>query len=64
MHLIVLEALGQVLYVAGFGLMAWALLTLGRKYQLGETGASNVSVRRTRGVHYPYLRLHCARDCG
>jgi len=30
MHWIVLEALGQVLYVAGFGLMAWALLTLGR----------------------------------
>ncbi len=32
-----LEAIGLVLYVAGFALMGWALLTLGRFYQLGGT---------------------------
>ena len=30
-----LEIVGLVLYVAGFLLMAWALITLGRSYQLG-----------------------------
>ena len=30
-----LEIVGLVLYVAGFFLMAWALITLGRSYQLG-----------------------------
>jgi protein-S-isoprenylcysteine O-methyltransferase Ste14 len=33
--LMVLELLGLVLYVTGFVLMAWALITLGRNYQLG-----------------------------
>ncbi len=32
------EVLGLLLYVSGFALMAWALLTLGRYYQLGGTG--------------------------
>lgn len=31
----VFEVVGLVLYVAGFFLMAWALITLGRNYQLG-----------------------------
>jgi protein-S-isoprenylcysteine O-methyltransferase Ste14 len=31
----VLETIGLAAYVAGFLLMAWALLTLGRNYQLG-----------------------------
>ncbi len=31
----VLEVLGGLLYIAGFVLMAWALLTLRRNYQLG-----------------------------
>ena len=30
-----LEIVGLVLYVTGFLLMAWALITLGRSYQLG-----------------------------
>jgi len=33
--LIVVEIVGLFLYVAGFLLMAWALITLGRHYQLG-----------------------------
>jgi len=33
--LIVLEIVGLSLYVIGFVLMAWALITLGRNYQLG-----------------------------
>lgn len=33
--LMVLEIAGLVMYVAGFLLMAWALITLGRHYQLG-----------------------------
>lgn len=33
--LIVLESVGLVIYVAGYLLMAWALVTLGRNYQLG-----------------------------
>ncbi len=33
--LIVLEVAGLALYLAGFLLMAWALLTLGHNYQLG-----------------------------
>ena len=33
--LLVLESVGLALYVAGFALMAWALITLGRVYQLG-----------------------------
>lgn len=33
--LMVLEIVGFILYVAGFFLMAWALITLGRAYQLG-----------------------------
>jgi protein-S-isoprenylcysteine O-methyltransferase Ste14 len=33
--LIVLEIIGCVTYVTGFFLMAWALLALGRSYQLG-----------------------------
>ncbi len=33
--LMCLEAAGLALYVVGFGLMGWALLTLGRFYQLG-----------------------------
>ena len=33
--LIVLEILGLVMYVMGFLLMAWALIKLGRNYQLG-----------------------------
>jgi protein-S-isoprenylcysteine O-methyltransferase Ste14 len=35
--LIVLELAGLVLYAMGFLLMAWALLSLGRNYQLGGT---------------------------
>ncbi len=35
--LMVLEILELVLYVIGFLLMAWALITLGRNYQLGGT---------------------------
>ncbi len=35
--LVALEVVGLLLYVAGFLLMAWALLTLGRNYQLGGT---------------------------
>jgi len=33
--LMVLESFGLLLYVLGFLLMAWALITLGRNYQLG-----------------------------
>lgn len=33
--LMVLEVAGLILYVTGFLLMAWALVTLGRNYQLG-----------------------------
>ena len=33
--LMTIEIVGLVLYVSGFGLMVWALLTLGRNYQLG-----------------------------
>jgi protein-S-isoprenylcysteine O-methyltransferase Ste14 len=33
--LMTIEILGLALYVSGFGLMVWALLTLGRNYQLG-----------------------------
>ncbi|MBP7669203.1 MAG: isoprenylcysteine carboxylmethyltransferase family protein [Candidatus Eisenbacteria bacterium] len=33
--LLVLDVVGLVLYVTGFLLMAWALVTLGRSYQLG-----------------------------
>jgi len=33
--LIILEIVGLILYALGFLLMAWALLTLGRNYQLG-----------------------------
>jgi protein-S-isoprenylcysteine O-methyltransferase Ste14 len=33
--LVVLEIAGLMLYVTGFLLMAWALITLGRNYQLG-----------------------------
>jgi protein-S-isoprenylcysteine O-methyltransferase Ste14 len=33
--LMVLEIVGLVLYVTGYLLMAWALITLGRNYQLG-----------------------------
>jgi protein-S-isoprenylcysteine O-methyltransferase Ste14 len=33
----VLEFVGLVMYVAGYLLMAWALITLGRNYQLGGT---------------------------
>lgn len=33
--LLVLELVGLVLYVTGFLLMAWALITLGHNYQLG-----------------------------
>lgn len=33
--LTLLEVVGMVLYVAGFLLMAWALITLSRNYQLG-----------------------------
>ena len=33
--LMVLEIVGLVIYVTGFLLMAWALITLGRNYQLG-----------------------------
>jgi hypothetical protein len=31
----VFEAAGLGMYVSGFLLMAWALITLGRNYQLG-----------------------------
>ena len=34
-NLLVLETAGLALYVEGFLLMAWALITLGRSYQLG-----------------------------
>ncbi len=33
--LTILEAIGFVLYVTGYLVMAWALMTLGRNYQLG-----------------------------
>jgi protein-S-isoprenylcysteine O-methyltransferase Ste14 len=33
--LIILESIGLVMYLAGFFLMAWALVTLGHNYQLG-----------------------------
>ncbi len=33
--LTVLELIGLVMYLTGFALMAWALLTLGHNYQLG-----------------------------
>lgn len=33
--LVAMEFVGLALYVVGFGLMAWALLVLGRNYQLG-----------------------------
>jgi protein-S-isoprenylcysteine O-methyltransferase Ste14 len=33
--LVVIETVGLALYVAGFLLMAWALITLGHHYQLG-----------------------------
>jgi protein-S-isoprenylcysteine O-methyltransferase Ste14 len=33
--LTIIEILGLILYIGGFGLMAWALLMLGRNYQLG-----------------------------
>jgi protein-S-isoprenylcysteine O-methyltransferase Ste14 len=33
--LMVLETVGLVIYVIGYFLMAWALITLGRNYQLG-----------------------------
>lgn len=35
--LVALELAGSVFYVTGFLLMAWALLSLGRNYQLGGT---------------------------
>ncbi|MBE3063599.1 MAG: isoprenylcysteine carboxylmethyltransferase family protein [Spirochaetes bacterium] len=35
--LIVLESVGLVMYVSGYLLMAWALIALGRNYQLGGT---------------------------
>ncbi|MBE3048957.1 isoprenylcysteine carboxylmethyltransferase family protein [Candidatus Bathyarchaeota archaeon] len=35
--LIVLESAGLVMYVSGYLLMAWALIALGRNYQLGGT---------------------------
>jgi protein-S-isoprenylcysteine O-methyltransferase Ste14 len=36
--LMVLEFAGLVMYVIGYLLMAWALITLGRNYQLGGSG--------------------------
>lgn len=33
--LMVMESIGLLLYIFGFGLMAWALIALGRNYQLG-----------------------------
>ncbi len=33
--LLILESAGLLLYVSGFLIMAWALMTLGRNYQLG-----------------------------
>ena len=33
--LVAMESIGLLLYLAGFGLMAWALIALGSNYQLG-----------------------------
>jgi len=49
--LMVLEIFGLLLYVAGFLLMAWALITLGHNYQLG--GSEPRSDDRMV-VHGPY----------
>jgi len=42
--LVALEVVGLVIYVAGFLLMAWALLSLGRSYQLGGTAPRHSDV--------------------
>jgi hypothetical protein len=44
--LICVEILGLVIYVLGFLLMAWALVVLGRNYQLGGTAPRSEQDRR------------------
>lgn len=48
----VLEIVGLLLYVAGYLLMAWALITLGRNYQLGGSAPRSEDRMIIRG---PYL---------
>jgi protein-S-isoprenylcysteine O-methyltransferase Ste14 len=53
--LTVLEVAGLVLYVMGFLLMAWALITLGRYYQLGGS-APRSEDRMVTGGPYRLIR--------
>ncbi len=50
-----LEVVGLLLYVAGFALMSWALLTLGRFYQLGGTAPRPEDQMVTDGP-YAFIR--------
>ncbi len=52
--LLALELAGLVLYVTGFFLMSWALLTLGRNYQLGGTAPRGTDKMIVAG---PYRRI-------
>ena len=62
--LLVLEIGGLALYVMGFALMAWALITLGRTYQLGGSAPRAADKIVTAGpyslVRHPmYLSALC-----
>ncbi len=50
-----LEVVGLLLYVAGFALMGWALLALGRYYQLGGTAPRQDDQMVTEGP-YAFIR--------
>ena len=64
----VLESTGIVLYVAGIFLMAWALLSLGRNYQLGGTaprdGDAMVRHGPYRLIRHPMYTAALSISCG
>ena len=50
-----IEVIGLLLYIAGFALMCWALLTLGRFYQLGGSAPRSEDRMVTAGP-YRFIR--------
>ncbi len=63
-----LETLGLALYLSGFALMGWALVTLGRNYQLGgcapRPGDTMVAVGPYRFVRHPMYTAALLIACG
>ncbi len=66
--LVALELAGSVVYVAGFLLMAWALLSLGHNYQLGGTAPRHSDVMVNDGpyrlVRHPMYGAALCISCG